>query len=1031
MRDLNVMVPPTPNLEPVDGWKLLVENISPNALHNSYVRYDAPKCDEDTRVEVTSELMDRIGDRDSPQRLLCMTGAAGSGKSALQQTIAERCAGSGILGAAYFFSSGDPTRNTTSTVVPTIAFQLGSHNPDLKQRIGGVVAQDPVIFKRSLRTQMDSLIVGPLKHLQEYASLDLATLPHAILIDGLDECKGEERQEELLTALRECLVTNDLPFHIFIASRPEWAIRTALEPGGHLRAVAYHVQLNDDYDASEDMRRYLRRRFEQLSLRTGNPLWFTEDNIETLVKAASGQFIYVATVYRYISERRALPTGRLKIVLTWTPHEGQARPFEALDKLYTEILLNAKKEYEAVDTHRGRDFLLFLRIHHANCSGKLGFGMNRDPEAAAVISTFFNKWKRDSEEDFNRLLREDEKIHNGRKSDEGSQRSARQTGPTGEPMLAAPFEEGLIGQPPPLTNPDIGARPSQSFFEGAQHFQMRDFQHFNVNHVTVNPPNLEQVDGWKLLVENISPNALHNSYARYDAPKCDEDTRVEVTSELMDRIGDRDSPQRLLCMTGAAGSGKSALQQTIAERCAESGTLGSAYFFSSGDPTRNTTSTIVPTIAFQLGSHNPGVKKRISAVVAEDSVIFKRSLRTQMDSLLVLKHLQEHAELDLATLPHVILIDGLDECKGEERQQELLIAIRECLLTNDLPFHIFIASRPEWAIRTALEPGGHLRALAYHVQLNVDYDASPDTRRYLRRRFEQLSFRTGNPHWFTESNIETLVHAGSGQFIYVATVYRYISERRASPAERLKIVLTWTPHEAQIARPFEALDKLYTEILLNAKKKYEAVDTHCGRDFLLLLRVHQANCSSRLSIWVPWMNITKLLRMDKVSTEILISDLHSLALLRIGGDDDSSISSLPRLHKSFSDFLDAESRAKDLFVPLTHVHAHLTKCCLLHIIQSPQSDLLEAAARYFPIFWTKARAIDDEIVDFTQKGGWDKIDSLDAYYKEYYSSLSDAFGPLIEGLKSRHPEVVVVISTFFNKWKRDWEDWEHRLAGFT
>jgi hypothetical protein len=103
------------------GWKLLIQKFSPNALHNSSTRYDPPKGDEDTRVELTQELMDRMEDRDNPQRLLRMTGAAGSGKSALQQTIAERCEGAGILGSAYFFSSTDPTRNHVNRIPTGIA----------------------------------------------------------------------------------------------------------------------------------------------------------------------------------------------------------------------------------------------------------------------------------------------------------------------------------------------------------------------------------------------------------------------------------------------------------------------------------------------------------------------------------------------------------------------------------------------------------------------------------------------------------------------------------------------------------------------------------------------------------------------------------------------------------------------------------------------------------------------------------------------------------------------------------------------
>jgi hypothetical protein len=337
--------------------------------------------------------------------------------------------------------------------------------------------------------------------------------------------------------------------------------------------------------------------------------------------------------------------------------------------------------------------------------------------------------------------------------------------------------------------------------------------------------------------------------------------------------------------------------------------------------------------------HNRDLKQAISAAVAHDPVIFEKSLQAQMDWLIVhpIVHLGGRARPDIAALPHAILIDGLDECQGEDRQEELLIAIRECLLAEDLPFCIFIASRPEWAIRTALAQGGHLHTVSYHIQLSDHYDASGDMHRFLRRRFEQLSVRTRNPHWFTEENIKTLVKAGSGQFIYVATVYRWISERRASPAERLKIVLTWTPDAEQRARPFEALDQLYTNILLNAKNAYESVDTHSERDFLLLLKIHHINVVH--SFCYPWMvniskpDLTELLGLGDESVEILISDLHSLVSIKM-----HDYSYLHILHKSFSDFLNTKSRAGDLFVPPSHTYSHLAKCYLFYILRWPDSD---------------------------------------------------------------------------------------------
>ncbi|KAJ2927713.1 hypothetical protein H1R20_g9383, partial [Candolleomyces eurysporus] len=349
------------------GWERLLQNTAPNALHDSEYRFDPPKCDEDTRVDVIEELMGWVQDRESPQRLLCMTGAAGSGKSALQQTVAEECSGLDILASTFFFSSTDPNRNTVSAVIPTIAYQLGSNNPILREAMSAAVTKDPLIFKKSLKTQMNRLIVTPFEDLSKVISKsELTAFPYAILIDGLDECTDEQRQAELLVTIDDCLIQNDaLPFRVFLTSRPEWAIRSALEVTGHLYEKAYHIQLSDQYDASGDIRRVLWRRLRDIGRRSGDtraqsPSWPSKEEIETLVVNASGQFIYAATVIKFVSERRSSPVDRLRIVITWTPKD-RAQPFAALDLLYTNILSVAKEAYEAA--HPERDFLLLLRAY--------------------------------------------------------------------------------------------------------------------------------------------------------------------------------------------------------------------------------------------------------------------------------------------------------------------------------------------------------------------------------------------------------------------------------------------------------------------------------------------------------------------------------------------------------------------------------------------------------------------------------------------------------------------------------------------
>ncbi|KAJ2923213.1 hypothetical protein H1R20_g13882, partial [Candolleomyces eurysporus] len=466
-------------------------------------------------------------------------------------------------------------------------------------------------------------------------------------------------------------------------------------------------------------------------------------------------------------------------------------------------------------------------------------------------------------------------------------------------------------------------------------------QRFNVeNMINIGSPQNVQIgqnnriDGWKMLLENTASNALHDSRARFDPPKCDEDTRVEVIKELVDWIQDRDGPQRLLCMTGAAGAGKSALQQTVAERCSGCNTLGSAFFFSAGDPTRNDLTHIVPTIACQIGLHNSALQDAIAKAVEKDPLIFGKKIKIQMDTLVVapFKRVCASGELDRNTFPHAILIDGLDECSGEENQAELLSTIKHCLLDNDLPFRIFLASRPEWAIRSTLDPDpeGYLYQLAYHIKLSDKYDATADIRRYLWRKLRDIGRRSrdrrGHSHlWPTQEDIEKLVVAASGQFIYAATVFKYVSERRSSPVDRLRTVVNWTPEAGQQTRPFEHLDMLYRNILSTAKEMYEAVDTNRGRDFLLLLRVHQMNALRRCDIGMKAAHFDEIIGLDEGGHEDLCSDLHSLVFFQR--------KQMRFYHQSFSEFLDSEFRAQHLFVSETQVREYVTKSCLQKILQ--------------------------------------------------------------------------------------------------
>jgi hypothetical protein len=136
-----------------------------------------------------------------------------------------------------------------------------------------------------------------------------------------------------------------------------------------------------------------------------------------------------------------------------------------------------------------------------------------------------------------------------------------------------------------------------------------------------------------------------------------------------------------------------------------------------------------------------------------------------------------------------------------------------------------------------------------------------------------------------------------------------------------------------VAKPFETLDKLYYNILSTAKGTYEGVDTHHGRDFLLLCRALQMGSTGSGfdlghlgagGVQRSTAVLSALLCLEAQAEEALISDLRSLVALDTDRD-------LHLYHKSFSDFLQEPSRAKDLFVPESRVYTHLAKCLMQNI----------------------------------------------------------------------------------------------------
>ncbi|KDR67170.1 hypothetical protein GALMADRAFT_18872, partial [Galerina marginata CBS 339.88] len=276
------------------------------AFHNSNDVYDPPKCHPNTRIAVLDKIMKWIRGLDPETRdalIMWLNGPAGSGKSAIARSIAERCYEEGILVASYFFARSDPTRNHGRSLIATIAYQASTRFPDIRDGIIRAVDRDPFVFTHSLEAQILALIVTPLRELIDAGYFNTPDSARIIIIDGLDECNDRSSQVKILTAISTTLQRHRLPLIFLIASRPEHDIRHSFDVG-YMKEITTRLPLNDDYLPSDDIRLFLQDKFTEIKethpFKVQMPLtWPADQDLRELVRKSSGQFIYASTVVKF------------------------------------------------------------------------------------------------------------------------------------------------------------------------------------------------------------------------------------------------------------------------------------------------------------------------------------------------------------------------------------------------------------------------------------------------------------------------------------------------------------------------------------------------------------------------------------------------------------------------------------------------------------------------------------------------------------------------------------------------------------
>lgn len=242
------------------------------------------KCLLGTRQKLIEELLEWVGS-DSPERILVLSGQAGTGKSAVAHTVAQIFQKQNRLGSLFCFNRSYKDR--IHFLFSTISRDLADGDGLWRQSLAESIDRTAIRRSTDMETQFNEFIIKPSKEVRTLG-------PVVIVIDALDESGDRGDRRTLLNILfsqSSMLPTN---YRIIITTRPEQDIESCCKPPTAL------CKRMGDIAADEtlaDIRSYVSFRLEPIS-ETLDEL--QRDWPDSLSKRSEGLFQWAETVCRFI-----------------------------------------------------------------------------------------------------------------------------------------------------------------------------------------------------------------------------------------------------------------------------------------------------------------------------------------------------------------------------------------------------------------------------------------------------------------------------------------------------------------------------------------------------------------------------------------------------------------------------------------------------------------------------------------------------------------------------------------------------------
>jgi len=427
--------------------------------------------------------------------------------------------------------------------------------------------------------------------------------------------------------------------------------------------------------------------------------------------------------------------------------------------------------------------------------------------------------------------------------------------------------------------------------------------------------------------------ALSNTaYDDQGKPPCDEDTRVEILADIKRWVDDISSgSQNFFWLTGDPGCGKSAITASLARYCKDSGALWAQFFINRNSEATTNPRFYFPSIARQMAEHTTSdqtitkiiydiIKRRPSVL---DQITLKQALGLFVETI--------QAACDLyPSMPVVIVIDGLDETRRDKLQDTADVFSQLFKVLNRRNAKVFISSRTDDEItkpfyRALRSNQRHVK----HVHLDTpDLSCIEDISRYMFRNVKQLveKWDLNWEEWPGEERMKMLCVRASGLFIWAVTVVKFFQEQlRQSEHERLNVLLDVINDEGM-----GDVNQLYGKILeitytvktnTMAQNDWEHSKFRSIVGFIVMMKEP-----------LPVGDIAALLELRQTPQSNPVNVVHFVTNLRtvlVSGSGIISNETVPRLHKSFVEFITSERADPRFRIDAPVLDGQITTKCLM------------------------------------------------------------------------------------------------------